>query len=87
MPIKRSAAKALRQAKKRTLRNKEVKANINWLSHQFLKAVAGKNKKQATDFYFKLQKVFDKAAQKGILKKNTVARSKSRFVKKLNLLK
>ncbi|MBL7141757.1 30S ribosomal protein S20 [Patescibacteria group bacterium] len=86
MPIKKSAAKALRQSRKRAERNTEVKANINWLRRQFLKAVAEKNKKKATDFYLKLQKALDKAAQKGILKKNTVARGKSRLNKKLKTL-
>ena len=83
MPIKRSAAKALRQSKKRELRNNKIKVNINWLRRQFLKAVVGKNKKDATDFYLKLQKFIDRAAQKGVIKKNTAARSKSRLYKRL----
>lgn len=87
MPIKRSAAKALRQSKKRELHNKNIKENINWLRHQFLKAVFNKDKKSAADFYFKLQKAIDRAAQKGVLKKNTASRKKSRLSKKLNALK
>lgn len=87
MPIKKSAAKALRQAKKRELRNKKIKVNINWLRRQFLKAISAKNKKSAKNFYLKLQKVLDGAAQKGVLKKNTAARKKSRLAKKLNALK
>ena len=83
MPIKKSAFKALRQAKKRELRNRKVKIDIKWLRRQFLKAVAAKDKKSGADFYFKLQKALDRAAQKGILKKNTVARYKSRLSKKL----
>ena len=86
MPIKRSAAKALRQSKKRAERNKKVKANIDWLKRQFLKAIAAKKKKEATGFYTKLQKALDKAVQKGVFKKNTAARSKSRLFKKLTSL-
>ena len=86
MPIKKSAAKAIRQSKKRAEHNKKIKVNISWLKRQFLKAIATKKKKEAIDFYAKLQKSFDRAEQKGVLKKNTVARSKSRLFKKLNNL-
>lgn len=84
MPIKESAAKALRQAKKRAERNKKTKANIDWLKRKFLKATTAKDKKEAVNFYAKIQKSLDKALQKGILKKNTVARIKSRLMKKIN---
>jgi len=87
MPIKKSAKKALRQTKKRTERNKSVKANIEWLKHQFLKSISAKDKEKSQEFYAKLQKFLDKAAQKGVLKKNTASRNKSRLTKKLNLLK
>ncbi len=86
MPIKKSAAKALRQAKKHTKRNKDAKANINWLKTRFLKAFVAKNKKQMVEFYAKIQKSLDKMLQKGILKKNTVARTKSRLMNKINSL-
>jgi len=86
MPIKQSAKKALRQTKKRTERNKDVKANVAWLKRKFLKAFADKDKKQMMDFYLKIQKSLDKMLQKGIFKKNTVARTKSRLMKKINNL-
>ncbi len=84
MPIKESAAKALRQTKKHTECNKKAKANIAWLKRKFLKAFAAKDKKQMADLYLKLQKSLDKMFQKGILKKNTVARTKSRLMDKIN---
>jgi small subunit ribosomal protein S20 len=86
MPIKKSALKALKQSKKRAERNKKHKANLSWLKRQFLKAVDNKNKKDLTDIYLKIQKALDKALQKGVLKKNTVARTKSRLMKKINTL-
>ncbi len=86
MPIKKSAFKAVRQSKKREIYNKGIKTNISWLKRQFLKAIAKKDKKIASDFYLKLQKFLDKAAQKGVIKKNTASRSKSRLFKKLHLL-
>ena len=87
MPIKKSAAKALRQSKKRAKRNEKVKANIDWLKRQFLKAIRSNSKKQASDLFVKLQKAFDKAFQKNVFKKNTVARNKSRLFKKMKALK
>ncbi len=86
MPIKKSALKALKQSKKRAERNKQHKANISWLKRQFLKAVDNKNKKDLEKIYLKIQKALDKALQKGVLKKNTVARTKSRLMKKINTL-
>jgi len=87
MPIKKAAFKAIRQSKKREIYNKGIKTNISWLKRQFLKAMGKKDKKTAGDFCLKLQKSFDKAAQKGVIKKNTASRSKSRLFKKLHSLK
>ncbi len=87
MSIKKSAVKALRQTKKRQERNTKIKQNISWLKRQFLKAVSAKNKKNAGGLYLKLQKAMDKALQKGVIKKNTASRQKSRLAKKLNLMK
>ncbi len=87
MPIKKSAFKAIRQSKKREIYNQGVKSNISWLKRQFLKAISKKDKKVATDFYLKLQKFLDKAAQKKVIKKNTVSRNKSRLFKRLHSLK
>ncbi len=87
MPIKKAAVKSLRQTKKKEERNRKIKQNINWLERQFLKMVSSNNKKEAADFYLKLQKAFDKAAQKGVVKKNKSSRKKSRLAQKLNLMK
>jgi len=86
MPIKRSAAKELRKAKKREAKNKKIKANLVFLERKFLKAIREKNKEKAKEFYQKLQKAFDKAAKINVIKKNKASRKKSRLAKKLNLL-
>lgn len=85
-PIKKSAAKELRKAKKREARNKKMKANFRYLERKFLKAIKEKNKEEAKEIYQKLQKAFDKAAKRNIIKKNKASRKKSRLAKKLNLL-
>jgi len=87
MPIKAAAAKALRQSKKREARHKEIKREIDWLKRQFSKAITNKDKKKASGFFLKLQKVLDKAVQKNALKKNTASRTKSRLAKKIVVLK
>ena len=87
MPIKKSAFKAVRQTKKRTLHNKKIQANIHWIKHQLTKFMALKDKEKSKEFYLKLQKALDKAVQKNILKKNTVSRYKSRLSQKVNAMK
>ena len=87
MPIKKSAIKALHQDKKRALRNKKVKSDIVALVRKVRKAVAKKDSIKAADQLKLVIKKIDKAAQKGIIKKNTAARKKSRLAKAVNALK
>jgi len=86
MPIKKSAKKELRKTKKRTARNKKIKANLNFLERKFFKFIQEKNKEKAKEFYQKLQKALDKAAKVNVIKKNKASRKKSRLAKKLNTL-
>lgn len=87
MPIKKAAEKALRQAKKRTLRNQKVKDGIQFLRRSVRKALDAKETKNAEELAKALVKSLDKAVQNNVLKKNTVARLKSRLAKKVNALK
>ena len=81
MPIKKAAFKDLRQSKTRALRNKKVKSDIQALIKKVNKAVTAKDFDKARDWLKQLIKKVDKAAQKGVLKKNTAARKKSRMSK------
>ncbi len=83
MPVKKSAMKALRQDKKRALYNKAIKVDIKTLLKKSRKAVDS-NAEKAEELVKTTIKKFDKAAQKGVIKKNTAARKKSRLMKKLN---
>ncbi len=87
MPQIKAAEKALRQTKKRTLRNNQVRQNLDYLSRYFKKAVAAKDAAKAEEFAKKMLKMLDKAAQKNIIKNKTAARRKSRLMKKVNALK
>ena len=86
MPVKKSAIKALRQDKKKADRNKKIKSDIIALVRKVRLAVSKKDQPKAVDLLKQAIKKIDKAAQKGILKKNTAARKKSRLhaaIKKL----
>ncbi|GEM_PF-6022566 len=78
----KSAIKELRKSTKRQIKNKALKAHLNYLERQFLKTLT-KDKNEAKILYIKLQKTLDKAAKRRLIKKNTVSRKKSRLAKKL----
>ena len=87
MPNLENAKKALRQSAKRAQRNKLVKAEIKSLRVKLRKAVTAKKFEDALEVAKLVSKKLDKAHAKGIMKKNTVARYKSRLMKKVNSLK
>ena len=87
MPKLDNAKKALRQSDKRAQRNKIIKAEIHSLRVKTRKALTSKKMEEAKDLVILVAKKLDKAVQKNIFKQNTVARYKSRLMKKLNALK
>lgn len=87
MAHKAAAIKALRQTKKRTVRNTLVKKNIAYLKKKTVKAVEKKDSPSAESTYRKLIVSVDKAAKNKIISRNTAARRKSRIAKKINALK
>ena len=86
MPNLANAKKALRQSKKHAAKNLIVRAEIHRLRVSFRKAVDAKKKDEAVKFASDMGKKLDKAQQKNIMKKNAVARLKSRAMKKLNAI-
>lgn len=86
MPVKKSAFKAIRQDKKKAARNTKAKSDIAALIKKINKSVAAKDSAKASDWLKQAVKKIDKAAQKGILKKNTAARKKSRLSKAVKAL-
>lgn len=83
MPNKKNAKKELRKAKKRTEANAFVKKEVKEIIKKSQKSLETKEA-TAKETVFKAMKTLDKAAQKGVIKKNTAARKKSRLHKKLN---
>ncbi len=86
MPIKKSAFKALRQNKKRAELNKKIKSDLNALIRRVRKAVEKKDSVKASDWLRQTIKKIDKSVQKGMMKKNTAARKKSRLSRAVNVL-
>jgi len=83
----KAAVKSLRQTKTRTARNEKIRDNLSYLIRAVKKALKQNDKAKATEVSKQLKQALDKAAQKNVIKKNTAARRKSRFAKKINKLK
>ncbi len=86
MPNTRSAKKRLRQNQKRRLRNLWFRGRAKTFSKKALKAMAAGDVQNAIYYTRMAIKALDKAAAKGILHKNNVARRKSRLMRRLNAL-
>jgi small subunit ribosomal protein S20 len=84
MPIKESAKKELRKAKKRRVLNvRRQKAMRDSLKNIKKLILAGK-KDEAKKLLSVAYQAIDKAAKRGVIKKNAAARKKSRLTKALN---
>ncbi|HAM88550.1 MAG: 30S ribosomal protein S20 [Candidatus Falkowbacteria bacterium GW2011_GWC2_38_22] len=83
MPNKKSAMKELRKSVKRKFYNDKIEDNLKNLLKKSRKAIDAKDK-GAKELVDKTLKALDKAAQKGVIKKNTKDRKKSRLHLKLN---
>ena len=87
-----SAQKRHRQSEERRLRNKGVKSSVRTSAKKFvalaLKPGQGSAEAGETEAALKdMIKKIDTAAQKGIIKKNTAARKKSRMQRLFNSIK
>lgn len=83
MPIKKSASKELRKAKRRHLRNIEIASELKSLTKKFLSLIEQNKTEPAKEVLRTLTKRLDKAVHKNILHKNKAARKKSRLTRKL----
>lgn len=74
MPIIKSAKKRVRIAKKAAIRNSKTKRSLKDAVKSFARALT--SGKTVTEAHAKAQSELDKAAKKGIMHKNKVARKK-----------
>lgn len=86
MPITKSAKKALRQNHRRWLFNLRRKRIMKATIKQITDLISEKKKDEALKNLPETYKAIDKAAKRGIIKKNTAARKKSRLSKAIKAI-
>jgi small subunit ribosomal protein S20 len=79
-----SALKRARQTEKRTAQNRANKSRLRSALRKFRTALASGNREQAEAAFRSTASMLDKAANKGVLHKNTSSRYKSRLRARLN---
>lgn len=84
MPIIKSAKKALRSSSRKKSVNDRNKKNTKESLKKIEKLLKDKNKEEAQKNLPIFYSAVDKAAKKGIIKKNTASRKKSRVAKMIN---
>lgn len=84
MPITKSAQKALRGSKRKKVYNDRRSKAMKLAIKSVKKPLVDKNLTEAETNLVKAYKAIDKAAKRGIIKKNTAARKKSRLTKLIN---
>ena len=83
MPQRKTALKSLRVDKKKRLHNLKIKTELKKAIKKFLSLISAKKLEEAKQSFKEVIVKLDKAVHKGIVHKNTAARKKSRFSKKL----
>ncbi len=87
MPNIKSSKKAVKVIAKKTDNNHELKATVKNSIKKCEKAIASKDAQAANLACKEVQKNIDKATAKGLMKKNTADRQKSRLNKKVKDMK
>lgn len=81
MPITTSAKKALRSSKRKRVFNLRRKNDMQNVIKEYKKLITAKKTAEAQKLIPKLQQAIDKAQKRGVIKKNTASRKKSRLLK------
>ncbi|MDD5676595.1 MAG: 30S ribosomal protein S20 [Kiritimatiellae bacterium] len=86
MPNIHSAVKRMRVAEKARLINRAAKSKINTIRRQLFEICAANDAAKSSKAFSDYCSALDKAAIKGIIKKNTAMRRKRRAAAKIALL-
>lgn len=86
MPHRPAAFKDMRQNVKRRARNRAAMSRLRTQIKKFIKAAEAGNTETAREELRLAIKALDQTAAKGIIKKQTAARRKSRLTRRLNKL-
>ncbi len=84
MPITKSAKKALRQNRKKRLFNLRRMKTMRELIKKSKELIKGNKKEEASNLLPETYKAIDKATKRGVIKKNTGSRKKSRLTKAIS---
>ena len=84
MPIKRAAYKEIRKAKKKHFANIAARSELKTLTKSFNSLLTNKKIGEAKKALSGLVSKIDRAASKGVIKKNNASRKISRLMKKLS---
>ncbi len=84
MAITSSAKKAIRNSARKRVFNVRRLTEMRGVVKDIKKLIVEKKKDEATALLSKAYKAIDKAAKRGVIKKNTAARKKSRLVASIN---
>ncbi len=84
MPNTKSAKRRVRSSERQRVRNVASKSKVKTLEKSYLAAVKSGKKDVAATALKAVVSAMDKAAKKGVIKKGTVDRKKSRLAIKLN---
>jgi len=79
-----SAMKRARQAVKRNLRNRAIRSTVKTILKKLESSLASGNRENVGKALIEATKTLNKAASKGVIKKNTASRNISRLTKKVN---
>ena len=81
-----SALKRARQTKRRTVVNRRITTRVRHQIRDLQRALKSSDPAAAKSLFPQTISVIDRAAQKGVIKKNTAARYKSRLSVRINAL-
>ena len=87
MPITKSAKKALRQSRRKRLFNLRRSNKMKALVKEARTLIKDKKKEEVLKILPKVYQAIDKAAKRGVIKKNTAGRKKSRLTKAIQKIK
>ena len=87
MPITKTTKRRPRQSERKRLMNKKRVLEMRKLTKEANTLITSKETDNVEKMVPQIYKAIDKAAKRGIIKKNTAARKKSRLMKKIKTIK
>ena len=86
MPNIKSSIRSVKTDAERRAKNAQVKSQVRTATRKTVEAVAAGQAEEAKAAFIKATSIIDKAANKGVLHKNTAARKKANLAAKVNAL-